>query len=70
MSIDYSRDPAVLKLQRHELARLVTRQKDRMAKRPCVCQGYVTADPIDPTPGVRAHNATLQHESWRERNER
>lgn len=67
MNVDYARDPAVLRLQRREIDSLVVHKARRMERRPCVCQGYVTADPLDPTPGVRTHNATLQHEAWRER---
>lgn len=68
MSVDYARDPAVLRLQRREMVRLVDFKARRMVRRPCICQGYVTADPLDPTPGVQEHNQTQRHAEWRERN--
>jgi hypothetical protein len=67
VSVDYAKDPAVLKLQRREVDRIVVNAARRTERRPCICQGYVTADPLDPTPGVKAHNATAIHEAWRER---
>lgn len=70
MSIDYSRDPDVLRLQRRDITRILDGRAQRTQRRPCVCSGYVTADPIDPTPGVRQHNATLAHKAWREENGR
>jgi hypothetical protein len=33
--------------------------------RPCVCGGVVIADRVDPTAGVREHQATPKHEAWR-----
>ena len=32
---------------------------------PCRCGGLVTADPGAPTEGVREHNATWRHRTWR-----
>lgn len=68
MSVDYSRDQDVLKLQKREMVRLIDDKARRMIRRPCICQGYVTADPLDPTPGVREHQRTQRHGAWRERN--
>ena len=33
--------------------------------RPCLCGGVVIADPVDPTDGVREHQATPKHKAWR-----
>lgn len=35
--------------------------------RPCACGSTVTANPDDPTPGVREHNATRVHRNWSQR---
>ena len=32
---------------------------------PCVCGGFVTADPGAPAYGVQAHNYTSRHLAWR-----
>lgn len=56
----YRNDPAVLALRR---------AGRETAKRPCACRGVVEADPADPTPGVRVHNESRQHERWREDHE-
>jgi hypothetical protein len=37
--------------------------------RPCACGGEVRANPDDPTPGVREHNAGPEHHEWRLRRE-
>lgn len=52
----YRNDPAVLALRasRHD-----------QVKRPCVCRGYVVADPADPQPGVQLHNEGAQHRAYR-----
>lgn len=33
--------------------------------RPCACGGVVIADPLDPTEGVREHQAESKHAAWR-----
>lgn len=33
----------------------------------CACMSVVSADPADPGPGVRPHNATPEHRAWRRR---
>ena len=35
--------------------------------RPCACGGQVTADPLDPTPGVRDHVDASPHRDWSDR---
>lgn len=57
----YRNDPAVLALKARE---------GGSERKPCVCRGFVEADPADPTPGVQLHNETRQHGRWREANER
>jgi hypothetical protein len=32
---------------------------------PCVCGGFVTADPENPAEGVTAHQRTRRHRAWR-----
>lgn len=54
----YRNDPAVLALRRRE---------DATWRRPCACRGVVLADPDDPGPGVRDHQATPIHQLWRGR---
>jgi hypothetical protein len=39
----------------------------RRVTKPCVCRGYITADPEDPTKAVQVHNRTSEHGRWRER---
>ena len=34
--------------------------------RPCACGSVVIADPLDPTEGVRCHQAEPRHIAWRE----
>lgn len=36
--------------------------------RPCVCGGYVHADPNTAGRGVAAHNHTSRHKAWRSAN--
>lgn len=57
----YRNDPAVLALKS---------RSGTIERRPCVCRGFVDADPCDPAPGVTMHNETRQHARWREDNER
>ena len=38
-----------------------------LLSRPCACGTLVTASRLDPTPGVRAHNATAAHVEWARR---
>jgi len=57
----YRNDPAVLALKA---------RTGGLERRPCLCRGFVEADPTDPSPGVRLHNETRQHERWREDSER
>ena len=52
----YRNDPAVLALR-------------GPVRRPCACRGVVVADPVDPQPGVDAHNNTIDHRIWRRRRE-
>ncbi len=33
--------------------------------RPCACGEVVIADPVDPTEGVREHQASRKHRAWR-----
>lgn len=35
--------------------------------RACMCRGFVTANPIDPFPGVALHVGTEPHRSWSKR---
>jgi len=37
----------------------------RIEARPCVCGGYVHADPVRPARGVAAHQYTGRHLAWR-----
>jgi hypothetical protein len=36
----------------------------RVETRPCVCGGFVTADPDAPAKGVAQHNSTGRHIAW------
>lgn len=36
-----------------------------MRRERCVCGGYITADPRDPTEAVARHNASEMHLLWR-----
>lgn len=44
-----------------DLLRSVYRQE---IARPCLCGGVVTADPVDPAPGVVLHQETERHREW------
>lgn len=40
-------------------------QATPLERRPCVCGGTVTADPLAPARGVAAHQFTSRHRGWR-----
>lgn len=48
------------------LPRVVHRELVAM---PCACGFTIVADPNDPEPGVRKHQARLGHRMWRKRME-
>ena len=50
----YALDPAVLTLKAM-----------RTVRKPCMCRGFVEADPTEPMPGVMEHNAGPAHQAWR-----
>ena len=70
MTLTKEREAVTEHLYRFDAAVLALRARTGATeRRPCVCRGFVDADPADPAPGVTVHNETRQHSRWREDNE-